>query len=203
MLHPRTLRFWKKSAFRNPDCLALALKAHRCLRWFLNSRHNFIFPGERQPLVFRFQYKSTPKYQLFQKDAGLNSRASHCVPSCIYRCKCLKGLQIHQVWFPNSDAHCQNLQFLIPIRTHRCLARFYKQSSLNSLSKRLRKSTYLNCAAFMIAIPSKIFLAEKNKLGPVGYVLLLKSFFCLQRKKFAHRINVLNDEILHNFFGFF
>jgi len=140
MLHQATLRFWKKLAFRNPNCPDLTPAALRCLRWFLNSRHNSICQRERQPLVFRFQYRSSPKYQQYQKDADLNSEATHCVLFCIYRCKCPISPRIRQAWFPNSDDHCQIPQFLITIHTHKCPARFYKQSTLNSLSKQITRA---------------------------------------------------------------
>ena len=156
---------------------------------------------ERRPLVFHFQYRSSPKYQQYQKDAGLSSTATRCAPSCRYQCRCPASLQTRRVWLPSSDDHCQTPQFLKLIHTHNCPAQFYTQSNLNSPAKKFYVyATYLNCVAFEVAVPREIFLAQENELGPVWYVLFLKCFFSFQCDEFAHGVNILDDQILLDFF---
>lgn len=65
------------------------------------------------------------------------------------------------------------------------------------------RSPYLNRIAFEVTVPSEIFLAQENQLGPVRYVLLLKSFFGLKRNESAHGVNILDYEILLDFFWLF
>lgn len=87
------------------------------------------------------------------------------------------------------------------IHTHSYPAQFYTQSTPNSSAKKFYVyATYLNCVAFEVAVPREIFLAQENELGPVGYVLLLKSFFSFQCDEFAHGVNILYDQILLDFF---